>query len=196
MARPSDAVGSYAWGSVCGLMMMLRTVACEPASWAAMLPQKFSVATTLRVPELAAGELAQADMRSARTPRMHAVVDRSNFHTSTDPAGNRSSIPVAHVTCATALRYNGRHAETESSARPRSRPRARWLATRVDHRGTAGTRPQRPGWRGLLDGLSRGVLPGGERPHSKGRRRRWPRSIRDRGPASRPRAVRALRADL
>jgi hypothetical protein len=40
--------------------MMLTTVACEPASWFAMLPQKFWVATTVSVPEDAVVAFPQA----------------------------------------------------------------------------------------------------------------------------------------
>src|SRR5216684_1646724 len=47
MARLSLGFASYECGSVAGLVMMLVTVAWEPASWRTMLPQKFSAATTL-----------------------------------------------------------------------------------------------------------------------------------------------------
>src|ERR1019366_7419329 len=46
MVMASWAVGSYACGSVFGLVMMLVTATWLPPSWLAMLPQKFSVATT------------------------------------------------------------------------------------------------------------------------------------------------------
>src|ERR1700757_57632 len=48
---PSDAFGSYECGSVSGLTMMLCTAALLPPSWLAMLPQKFSAATTCNFPD-------------------------------------------------------------------------------------------------------------------------------------------------
>src|ERR1700736_942225 len=48
--RPSWGVGSYTWGSVFGLVMTLITWAWSPPSCVAMLPQKFSAATTRTLP--------------------------------------------------------------------------------------------------------------------------------------------------
>src|SRR5581483_2306123 len=48
---PSDAVGSYECGSVFGFTMMLCTATLLPPNWLAMLPQKFSAATTCSFPD-------------------------------------------------------------------------------------------------------------------------------------------------
>src|SRR5712692_2964024 len=160
--------------------MMLRTVACEPASWAAMLPQKFSAATTLMVPEPDGAQFPQAVASKTTAPRIAKAkmaflrasitartVRRTLIHLRWW-ARNPSSIPVAHVTCASLLRYNASHAQTQ----PGSRPGAERLATRVDDRGAAGACPQGRGDRGLFNSLSRRVLPGGEEPDPQGRPRR------------------------
>src|SRR5437879_7089975 len=50
ISRASAVVGSYSWGSALGFVMMLVTWTRLPPSCAAMLPQKFSAATTLGRP--------------------------------------------------------------------------------------------------------------------------------------------------
>src|SRR5260370_37784123 len=103
--------------------MMLRTLACEPARWVAMLPQKFSAATTFMVPEPADVEVSQAVASIATAPRTARAT-----HLGLDTG---CSIPVAHVTCASLLRYHHAYAETEARTRPGSRPRAEPLAGRL-----------------------------------------------------------------
>src|SRR5712692_9536757 len=179
--------------------MMLRTVACEPASWVAMLPQKFSVATTRTAAESEGVEIPQAVASDATAPRTARAIrgdPRPKSMFAPADVDTASSIPVAHVACARPLRYNGGHAQAQSGARPGSRPRVERLATCVDDRGAVGAGAQGRGDRGLLDGLSRRVVPGREGLDPQGRHRSWAGPIRDRGPPSRPCAVRALRTDL
>src|SRR5216683_10192 len=153
--------------------MMLRTVAREPASWVAMLPQKFSVATTLRVAESEEVEIPQAvaSDTAPRTARATRAGTRAKCMFATADVDTASSIPVAHVTCARALRYNAQYAQTQPGARPRSRPRVERLATCVDDRGAARAGAQGRGDRGILDRLSRRVVPGREGLDPQGRNR-------------------------
>jgi hypothetical protein len=54
--------------------MMLSTVAREPASWVAILPQKFSVATTWMVPDATDVGLPQAVASDMMAPRAARAV--------------------------------------------------------------------------------------------------------------------------
>src|SRR5579859_5691623 len=47
-ARASPVLLSYSCGSAFGSVTMLVTLTCDPPSWLAMLPQKFSAATTCK----------------------------------------------------------------------------------------------------------------------------------------------------
>src|SRR5258708_33438134 len=53
-------------GSALGLVMMLTTWAWRPPIWAAMLPQKFSAATTWTTRPLVPGAVAPAVEQAAR----------------------------------------------------------------------------------------------------------------------------------
>src|SRR5712664_2828298 len=156
--------------------MMIRSVAREPASWVAMLPQKFSAATTLTAAESEGVEIPQpvvSDTTATRTARANTADPRMKCVLATADVDTAGSIPVAHVACARPLRYNGRHAQTQSGARPGSRPRVERFVTCVDDRGAAGARAQGRGDRGLLDGLSCRVVPGRKGLDPQGRHRRW-----------------------
>src|SRR5260370_13520106 len=88
--------------------MMLRTVACEPASWVAMLPQKFSVATTRTAAESEDVGIPQAVPSDAKAPRMTRVTradPRPQGMLATADGDTASSIPVAHAACARPLRH-------------------------------------------------------------------------------------------
>src|SRR5882672_5805011 len=67
-ARASAVVDSYSCGSAFGSLTTLWTETLKPPSWAAMLPQKLSPATTFSCPECVAGGPQAIDMtRTAAT---------------------------------------------------------------------------------------------------------------------------------
>src|SRR4051794_29286953 len=76
-AIPSEAVGSYEWGSVSGLTMTLLTATLSPPSCSAMLPQKFSAAATSSLPDDdVPEELVDAQPASATAPPSNTTASR------------------------------------------------------------------------------------------------------------------------
>jgi hypothetical protein len=76
--------------------MMLRTVACAPASWVAMLPQKFSVATTLIVPEAVDVGLAQPDASDRIAPIAAKAIRVGRFEATAEAYQLRMSHAQLH----------------------------------------------------------------------------------------------------
>src|SRR6266568_5106051 len=142
--------------------MMLVTSTLSPPTWAAMLPQKFSAATTATFPLDACGVLVRPQLDRAMITTAPSQIDLTS-----------GSIPVAQVTCASDLR------NLVSCSCAQAEPRER--------RPRAGLRRPRPpgvvargaGRAGALDDRCRGLLdrlPGGRGARGQGR-----------GPAHRPR---------
>src|SRR5579859_6207620 len=142
--------------------MMLVTSTLSPPTWAAMLPQKFSAATTSTLPLDACGVLLRPQLDRATITAAAGQIDLTS-----------ASIAVAQVTCASDLRnlvsWSGAKAEP-GARRPRAGlrgPRPPGVVARGA--GRAGALQDRGG--GLFD-----RLPSDRRARGQGR-----------GPAHRPR---------
>src|SRR5438105_1945184 len=128
MSLASLGVGSYEWGSVSGLMMMLVTCTRLPPSWPVMLPQKFSAATTSTLDaELPAVPVPPPPQAAAATSSAAATSIFPNIITLLQPGLRRtgrayhwcnSLVQLVGASLREASRWNNGHrAEERDSAR-------------------------------------------------------------------------------